>query len=88
MMELLMSYCAVSTGKKSLLKQEWYFSVQLVAIESFQLWWGLSTFHVEIFSDDEPKASQFEKIETWKEESPIHSNQELKIWNDTSWIGK
>ena len=34
-----------------------YFSVQLVVIESFQLWWGLSTFHVEIFSDDEPKAS-------------------------------
>ena len=57
-----------------------YFSVQLVAIERFQLWWGLSTFYVEIFSDDEPKASQSEKIESWKVKSP---NQELKIRNDT-----
>ena len=52
--------------------------------------WEFSTlmrtfhFYVEIFSDDEPKASQSEKIETWKVERP---NQELKIRNDTSWIG-
>ena len=70
--------------KKLLEGGKWYFSVQLDVIESFQLWWGLSTFHVGIFSDDEPKVSQSEMIETWNVE---RLNQELKIQNDTSRIG-
>ena len=51
----------------------------------FNSWFGLSTFHVSIFSDWLAFGSSSEKISTWKVESP---HQSWKLSMATSWTEK
>ena len=61
------------------IQKHWYFSCQLVTVERFQAWGGLSTFHVEIFSVWMSQR-QVQKLRAPKDEKLTQSwNIEIKL---------